>query len=482
MRATCAGAGVALAAIFGLLVGGCEPVVNEKTAINRTNKADPLAVASGLQKTARALEPTSANTLAAEVPEPIAEADAGEALARFHKDLLALASGARRQPVTILHFGDDHITADRFSSELRRLFQSRFGDAGRGLIMPAGAYRFHRADGIRLGLEGDWTSETVIGTPEGGFSLTGVRVLSTAAGDSMTLDVDGGFDTAEVTFAGGPDRGKARVSIDGQAVDVPTRRKGTRLVRSLSQRPGTHIEIRALQSHGIAVTGITLGRKAAGIRYVNLGLPGADIDALAGLDQALAGEELRQLSPSLIVFNYGSVSALNDSLDLAQYAETATSLVRRIHSWSPGASIVVVGPPDTVRLPDYAGTAARDSDDTPCRALAVEEIDRYPQDLAAADPRLARWHPPINMAAVRKIWRRVAAGEGAVFWDWQAMMGGDCSIHAWIYANPPLAQRDHSLMTEAGYRRSAAALFQRLVAGMTAQAANAVSTTPTAAQ
>jgi hypothetical protein len=90
----------------------------------------------------------------------------------------------------------------------------------------------------------------------------------------------------------------------------------------------------------------------------------------------------------------------------------------------------------------------------------------YGDGIAAADPRLARWHPPVNMADVRAIWRRIAFAEGALYWDWQGFMGGDCSIHAWAYADPPLAQPDHLLLTEEGYRRSAEALFQRLLTGL----------------
>jgi hypothetical protein len=58
-------------------------------------------------------------------------------------------------------------------------------------------------------------------------------------------------------------------------------------------------------------------------------------------------------------------------------------------------------------------------------------------------------------------------------------MGGDCSIHAWAYADPPLAQRDHNLLTADGYRRSADALFQRLLAGLQVQASAPAAPTET---
>lgn len=455
----------ALLVLAGLLAG-CEPDGEATGAINRTNKSDPLRIeaASG------ALQTTSA--LAVAPPsEPAAVQNAGELLSQFHADLRALAAGERTKPLTILHIGDDHIAADRATGELRRLFQSRFGDAGRGLVMPGGIFRGHRADGVRFGLDGQWQSELITTTASGGFGLTGVRAVATAKGDRMTIEAEAGFDTAEVTFAGGPERGKASVAFDGQTSDVMTRRARVQAVKVATQRPGKLIEIRALQNRGIAVSGITLGRNKPGVRYINIGLPQADIGSLGGLDQALAGEELAQMAPSLILLGFGTHAGFDDDLDKAAYAEIAQSLVRRIRAWSPNTSFVIVGPPDAVTLPAYAGSAARGSGDTPCRALGPDETGGYRDGIAAADPRLARWHPPINMAAVRSIWRRIAAEEGAIYWDWHGFMGADCSIHAWSYVEPPLAQRDHILLTEAGYRRSADALFQQLLTGLNAQPA-----------
>lgn len=460
---------LALAAVLA----ACQPDDGEPNAINRQNKADALITAAAVERTQPAIQPTSASAVDVAIPEPAAEQSPAALLERLHKDLRDVASGKRSRPVTIVHIGDDHVAADRLTGELRRLFQSRFGDAGRGLVMPAGIYRGHRADGVRFSLEGDWRPELATALPEGGFGLTGVRVVAAAKGDRMTLDVEDGFDTAEVVLMGGPEQGRVAVAIDGQATEISTKRKAGQLVRMLSQRPGKQISISAVQSRPVAVTGITIGRNRPGVRYVNIGLPGADIAALGGLDQALAGEELSKLAPSLIVLGFGTAAGFNDDLDKTSYAVTALSLVKRIRSWSPNSSLVIVGPPDAVRLPEYAGSAARESGDTACRALSLDEIGGYRQAIAAADPRLARWHPPINLADVREIWRRVAAAEGAYFWDWHEAMGGDCSIHAWAYADPPLASRDHILLTEAGYRRSADGLFQQLVSGMMSESSQA---------
>ena len=81
------------------------------------------------------------------------------------------------------------------------------------------------------------------------------------------------------------------------------------------------------------------------------------------------------------------------------------------------------------------------------------------------DERLARWHAPPRLEAVRLALKRQAAESGAFFWDWAKYMGGPCSIHAWTSVKPPLAAPDHVTLTEAGEERSARALFAELMAG-----------------
>ena len=124
----------------------------------------------------------------------------------------------------------------------------------------------------------------------------------------------------------------------------------------------------------------------------------------------------------------------------------------------------IVGPPDAARLPAYAGTAGAQV----CRALNPQEHAAYGQMLQRGDERLARWHAPPKLEAVRSAMKRVAASSGAFYWDWAKYMGGPCSIHAWTAFKPPLAAPDHVTLTEAGEERSARAFFAELMAGFEA--------------
>ena len=73
----------------------------------------------------------------------------------FYAKLLKLEARTATKPVTILHLGDSHIASDRITGEVRRLFQARFGDGGRGLMMPGFPFPYYKAPGFSFEKTGD---------------------------------------------------------------------------------------------------------------------------------------------------------------------------------------------------------------------------------------------------------------------------------------------------------------------------------------
>src|SRR5690606_19203256 len=134
-------------------------------------------------------------------------------------------------------------------------------------------------------------------------------------------------------------------------------------------------------------------------------------------------------------------------------------LVQQLKELAPQAAFLLIGPPDVARLPAFAAGRGGQA----CRALNDEEITRYRRLMKREDERLVRWHAPPKLDEVRHALRNVASAHGAYFWDWSRMMGGACSIHAWVHAKPPLAAPDHVMLTARGAERSARALFIELM-------------------
>jgi hypothetical protein len=380
-------------------------------------------------------------------------------LANFYAALAALGAGRRPRPITVVHFGDDRIADDRFAGALRDLLVGRFGGAGRGLMMP-GLFPLR---GMKVDRAGQWTLDSAAAGAPGPFGITAVRMTSSASNAWLRFTAaQSTFDWAEVTFMTGPGAGTALISLDGGGTKaVPTNALATNETSIRIPARAHEILIKPRGDGPVSILSVATGTNSPGIVYSNLGLPGATAWTPGKWTADFAANELRQLNPDLILLEYGTREGFDDGLDLKRYETHLRLVIDQLKEWAPQASLLIIGPPDAARLPAFAGSAGAQV----CRALNPQEVASYDKMMDRTDERLARWHAPPRLDAVRTALRRTAAGSGAYFWDWAKYMGGPCSIHAWGSFTPPLAAPDHTTLTEAGDDRSARALFAELAGG-----------------
>jgi hypothetical protein len=447
---------------------------------NKSDKADPLSQVTSaarnlfsdtdaqpavrqdrVQTAARDERAVALATAPTLPPQPLPEIDdtsASVALAGFFKALGALESGRVNDAVTVLHLGDSHIAADRFSGDMREQFQSRFGNAGRGMVMPG----LYMTRGVKFDQGGNWLAALSTGGSPGPYGLTGVKVSARSREDWLRLTTaDRPFGWAEVTMQTGPGQGSAIVALDGEGKQAPlaSAAQGWKTVRLDGQ--ARELTIRPKGDGPITVHSIVTGEDRAGIRYVSLGLPGATAMTPLAWNATQLTQELDQIAPGLIVVGYGTEESFDDELNMRDYQSRVMAMLSTLRQMAPHASVLVIGPPDVARLPKFAGAGARSSD--VCRALSPQERSTYGQRLRAGDQRLARWHPPLRLDEVRYALRSAAAANNAYFWDWSKIMGGPCGIHAWVHSDPQLAAGDHVHLTEEGSKRSARLLFRELM-------------------
>ncbi len=404
--------------------------------------------------------------------EDIPEVPANVALSRFFDALAKLEKGDKSTTVTILHIGDSHIAADRFSGGLREQFQSRFGDAGRGMLTPG----LYLARGVKFDRGGKWKVALSTADPNGPYGVTGAKLTANKRDAWLRLTTkDRPFNWCEVTLDSGPQNGTILLSLDGDVKEASTANDSEGWRNFRLDQSARELVIRPKGDGPVTIHSIAIGTDKPGVRYVNLGLPGATALTPLSWDKNYLARDLARIAPDLIVFSYGTDESFDDKLDLKDYEAKASAAIARLRRAAPNASLLVVGPPDVAHMPKFASRTVRASD--VCRALSPAERGDYEKRIKANDPRLARWHPPLNLPAVRATLRRLAAAHNALFWDWSKLMGGPCGIHAWVHSDPPLAAKDHIHLTEEGSKRSARLLFREL---MTAY--DAVSRTASAKQ
>jgi lysophospholipase L1-like esterase len=361
----------------------------------------------------------------------------------LYKALASLEAHQHPAPVTLLQIGDSHTANDSFSGRMREQFQVRFGDAGRGVLPPGVPYRYYRPARVTVTTDG-WTvvSSFHPGAP-GPFGLTGLRQHADGPA-TMTLNADpSDLAQVELEVLRQPGGGIVDASLAGGSPTALATNAATEQVVWLPLPPGAGSQTLTVSARGdgpVDIMAWSVLRGTPGVVYANLGTIGAKVDIMDSWDPTIVQQELMHLAPAMIVLAFGTNEGFKDSTDPAAYADEFASRLRELHADAPGATLLVLGPPD--------GDRHR-------RKGSLEPP-------ACGDP---NWTEPPRLAAVRAVQRQVAAQQGAYFWDWQAAMGGACSMLNWAATVPPYAAPDHVHLYAPGYQATAEILFRTIMEG-----------------
>ena len=346
--------------------------------------------------------------------------------------LVGKLKASRSTSVSIVQLGDSHTAADLFSGEMRRLFQKQYGTGGIGFIaaMPVPGTRYDQV--VLSTVEGQWRLVSSRNQYSGEFPLggylslpmspgAGVHIESRASNDGIyrisalyralfnsRLTASAGGDSASVELL--PTSGQWRFSPAIQPVSLPVD-----LVIASNQT----VELGGWNIESLTEIGVT---------YSALGVNGA---MLKILDRWQDGWQstLQALHPDLLVLAYGGNEAFDDDLDLTLYETDLSEKLVLLRRTLPDVVILLVGPADSIKQRSADSCAGRQ---------------------------------PAKLAQIIQIQRQAALKAAALFWDWQAYMGGACSIERWHAAH--LAQNDLIHLNGEGYKKSAGELYDYLQA------------------
>ncbi len=379
-----------------------------------------------------------------DIPDAQAIAVLGPAspLLPLYKGLYGLETGTRSAPVVILQIGDSHTANDSFSSRLRQQFQYRFGDDGRGVLPPGVPYKYYRPDRVAADSP-DWTVYRA-GRAPGPVGITGFRQHTDGPAEmalysatpldetNVTLEflAQPGGGSVDITGAGG---WRTRVSTNAATI-------GPQWVTLPKGAGGGKVTVNAAGDGPVDMLSWSADQDRPGVTVSNLGTIGATVDLLLAMDPSLVRQELARLKPTAILIAFGTNEGYGPGTEAASYRDRYEQALNLLRTGAPSAAIVILGPPDSQKA-----TSRHFAGQTRC-----------------GDP---GWADPPRVDLVRDVQRQIAAREHLVFWDWQAAMGGACSIGRWAAMSPPMAARDHVHLMQPGYQATADALFRMLMDG-----------------
>jgi len=355
----------------------------------------------------------------------------------FWQSLRDLEDKKRQEPIRIIQLGDSHTAGDYFSGQLRQRLQNQFGNAGIGWLTP-GYITNQRSSQVLLRSTGSWKlSDAKQGKHSGVFPIGGF--INISAGNSI-LELK----VKEVPAAGQwrvniwQNSGKTLWSmalIGGKVHKLPGQGDAKANWRLSTQELDANkvSGLKLLAPSGGKLGGVILDRMVPGITLDALGNNGSVANVINRWDSSTLRSQLQWRNPQLIILAYGTNEAFGKDLVSETYEAELRQAIRALRNAAPEAAILLVGAPSSAKS----------------RPPHINGGCRVPL--------------PPSLIKVQNSQRRIARQEGTLYWDWSAMMGGNCGAQFWLKQKPAFMRPDLVHMSPEGYVASADALYIALL-------------------
>lgn len=337
------------------------------------------------------------------------------------------------RPVRIAYFGDSFIEVDILTSDLRALFQERFGGCGVGYLDAAPPYADNRAT-VRQ-KSGGWTDHCVLKKEGLDASLLNIGQHYFRPQGTAWTEVHGvrqpRLDTAEVHTIYLRTNAPARVGLkldDGPMYALQSVGGGHVEALSHTGRAGK-VKWQVPSAGGTICWGIA-EEGSRGVSLDNLSLRGSSGYTLTEIPLQTLNEMNAVRPYDLVVLQFGLNVANKKQTDYSGYAKQLKSLVEHIKAGFPTAGVLIVGVGDR---------EDRLADGQLHTLPGIKSLMRYQQNVAAE----------CNVA----------------FWNLFDAMGGEGSIQRMAEAKPAEAGKDYTHINARGGKRIAGILFKSLIHG-----------------
>jgi hypothetical protein len=336
------------------------------------------------------------------------------------------AAREQSKPLRILHYSDSQIESDRITSTIRNYMQKNFGGRGCGYIPVVPASDISRS------FQGDvpdkWQRFSIHDRKKDSLAMNryGIagafsRYAATDAADTAThiglTPVTFGYRLARSFthvrfYYGNADR---PVSVTVNQANTQTLKAGKDVMSALWRfdAPQQSLLLDLVSNPLPDVYGMTLDG-ASGVAVDNLPLRGSTGTEFTQMDRKQLQKMFAMMDVGAVIYQFGAnaVTMYNGKADY--YARLMTQQLQALKSASPNLLIVVVS----------AGDMSQNS---------PNGYVTYP-----------------GLAEIHEAQRKTALECGCVFWDLRNAMGGENSMPAWVFAEPPLANKDFIHFTITG--------------------------------
>jgi lysophospholipase L1-like esterase len=285
--------------------------------------------------------------------------DPAKALDSFYA-ALARTEQRRAGAITrITHYGDSPITNDGITGTVRRLLQTRFGDAGHGFILMDRPWAWYGHDAITFISGGGWADEPILNGKiyDGQYGLGGVAFRASGPGKYARFspasqgETGKSFSRMEVYYLQQPGGGQFSISINdagGKAVSTAGDAARSGFYEAKAEQAGANTFQIVTMGGDVRLFGAVLENEGPGVVYDSLGVNGAYAGLLATvMSEDHWKQQLQHRSPNLVIINYGTnESQYATSEQMERYEKDLREVIRRVREALPSASILILSPMD----------------------------------------------------------------------------------------------------------------------------------------
>ncbi len=325
----------------------------------------------------------------------------------------------------ILHFGDSQIEGDRVSSYIRNELQKRFGGSGVGLIPVR--QRYLKNISLDMSLSDNWRNYTIKQKSKlpSGYRKFGLLFNFSRFNDplenqdkiykariyiqrpSYSYILARKYKKFRLFYSGNTEPCIAQMKVQDKSLDAEILEPSNQL-RVLTwhfQNPPRHFELTFDGQDSPNIYGIALDN-TSGIALDNIPMRGSSGLEFTKTNYSFFKSMYQQLNVKLILLQFGVNVVPYIKKDYKQYEK---QLYRQLMYLK------------------------RISNNTPIILLGVSDMSRKLFGYYVSYP---------NIEKIRDAQKNAALKAGCAFWDVYKAMGGENSMPSWVFADPPLAEKD----------------------------------------
>lgn len=366
--------------------------------------------------------------------------DSLNTMALFYEKLKILKSDTDtvRKVVNILHLGDSHIQAGFLSGQMMSRFQSDFGNAGRGLIVPLKLIKSNEPRDYAIRSTASWFGSRCVDRKN--YPCPGLGGMAVATRDtSFFFDIatlsktDSCNAFCSVTVFHHPRTSPLSVISQKKGVNYyPTRWPFASRIELDTLVCNLHLKGQSMFGDTSIYYAMSLENRNSGILYHSSGINGSCYSHYVEAGQVL--NQTAALTPDLIILSLGTNEAFGkcDQKDIYDQIDRVVSMLRDIH---PGAVFLLTTPPECHRRVRRKGKK------------------KY-------------YYTYVTNTKVEKVAetiRRYAVDKGLACWDLFSISGGRGSAKSWVKYQ--LSARDRIHFNIKGYELQGNLLYDAIIKG-----------------